>query len=218
MSEINHCIYVIDSDPRMRGHVLRLLAAYAMSAVAFDEVDAFLAEARPDLPGCLILGSCSPAPCELSARCQQTNLSCPPIIYITRGTDVLSAVRVMRAGAVDVLTRPVSKDALLAAVHAGLSRDREDRFLQQELQVLRQRQMRLTSREVQVFELVVEGKLNKQSAWELGISQSTLQAHRGRLMHKMKARSLADLVRMASMLGLTHWGVDVRSMMTRSAQ
>lgn len=218
MSEIDHCIYVIDSDSRMRGHLLRLLAAYAMSAVAFDDVDTFFADTRPDLPGCLILGSCSPTPCELNARCQEANLSCLPIVYITRGADVLSAVRVMRAGAIDVLTRPVSKDALLAAVHEGLSRDREERFLQQELRVLRQRHTRLTSREVQVFKLVVEGKLNKQSAWELGISRSTLQAHRGRLMHKMKARSLADLVRIASMLGLTQWGIEVRLMLARSVQ
>lgn len=188
-----------------------------MNAAAFESVDAFLSESRPDLPGCLILGSSPLEPGKLYAHLQKNGNHCLPFIYITRDSDVLSAVRAMRAGAIDVLTRPVSQDALLAAVHEGLSRDREDRLFQQELRLLRQRHVHLTCREVQVFKLVVEGKLNKQSAWELGISQSTLQAHRGRLMHKMKARSLADLVRMAAMLGLTRWSVESRSLLATSA-
>jgi FixJ family two-component response regulator len=123
-------------------------------------------------------------------------------VFITGHGDVPRSVRALKAGAVDFLTKPFSESDLLGAIQAALAQDREARQQRLNLAALQQRFSALTPREREVLPLVVSGLLNKQAAGELGISEVTLQIHRGRIMHKMKAESLAELVRMAGTLGI----------------
>ena len=124
----------------------------------------------------------------------------PPIVFITGHGDIPTSVRAMKAGAVDFLAKPFSEADLMRAIHAAIALDREARLKRTELDGLRQRLASLTPREREVLPLVVSGLLNKQAAAELGISEVTLQIHRGKIMQKMGAESLAELVRMAGML------------------
>lgn len=126
----------------------------------------------------------------------------PPIVFISGHADIPSSVRAMKAGAIDFLTKPWRNEDLLRAVHAGLDHDRQRRRAKAEMIELESRLARLTPRERDVFPLVVRGLLNKQAALQLGISEVTLQIHRGKIMRKMKAASLPDLVRMAGKLDI----------------
>lgn len=205
MSEIAHLIYVVDDDERVRESMLELLSSFAFHAVAFPCATQYIEAKKADVPSCLILDVGLPDIDGLELQRMVTGQPHPPIVFITGNGCVPSAVQAMRAGAVDFLMKPFSQEALLAAIREALARDTEARAEQAEFTELQQRFVKLTPREAQVLTLVVAGLLNKQSAWELGISQVTLQAHRGKVMQKMKARSLADLVRMAERLHLPAW-------------
>jgi FixJ family two-component response regulator len=127
----------------------------------------------------------------------------PPIVFISGHGDIPSSVRAMKAGAIDFLTKPVNEEHLLQAVNAALNRDRASRHDRVELAILEDRYASLTPREREVLPLVISGLLNKQAAAELRISEVTLQIHRSKVMHKMRARSIADLVRMAVRLNIS---------------
>ena len=173
-----------------------------MYAVAFGSAAQYMAYSKPDLPACLILDVELPDINGLDLQARIARGNHPQIVFITGHGDIPSSVRAMKTGAVDFLTKPLKKEDLMRAIHAALAQDREARRERAELADLQQRLSRLTPREHQVLPLVVSGLLNKQAAAELGISEVTLQIHRGSIMKKMGAGSLAELVRMAGTLGI----------------
>src|SRR5437667_4416886 len=155
---------------------------------------------RSNLPGCLILDVDLPDINGLDLQGQMAGQPHPQIVFITGHGDVPSSVRALKAGAVDFLTKPFSEADLLGAIHTALTQDREARLERGKLATLQQRFSTLTPREREVLPLVVSGLLNKQAAAELGISEVTLQIHRSKIMQKMEAASLPDLVRIARKL------------------
>jgi FixJ family two-component response regulator len=201
MSAKDHIVLVVDDDARMREALHELLTAAELNVVTFGSAAEYLAFAKPELPACLVLDVQLPDINGLDLQRQIAVEHHPHIVFITGHGDVPSSVRALKAGAVDFLTKPFSKSDLLGAIRAALAQDREARLKRLKLATLQQRFSALTPREREVLPLVVSGLLNKQAAAELGISAVTLQIHRGKIMHKMKAGSLAELVRMAETLG-----------------
>jgi FixJ family two-component response regulator len=159
-----------------------------------------MAYPKPDVPACLVLDVELPDINGLDLQSRIAQGSHPHIVFITGHGDIPSSVRAIKTGAVDFLTKPLREADLMRAIHAALAQDRNVRGKKAELADLQQRLSRLTPREREVLPLVVSGLLNKQAAAELGISEVTLQIHRGSIMKKMGAGSLADLVRMAGTL------------------
>lgn len=199
-------VFVVDDDASVRKSLERLLTSVGYKVQTFESARAFLT--RPstpaDGPQCLILDIRMPG---LSGLDLQTSLHSSgahiPIIFSTGFGDVASSVRAMKIGAVDFLTKPIDEEELLAAVERGLALDAEMRRVDALMNTLTTRQDRLTPRENQVFGLVVTGMLNKQIAGRLGTCERTIKVHRARIMKKMEAASVADLVRMADRLGLS---------------
>jgi FixJ family two-component response regulator len=201
MSAKDHIVLVVDDDARMREALHELLTAAELNVVTFGSAAEYLAFAKPELPACLVLDVQLPDINGLDLQRQIAVEHHLHIVFITGHGDVPSSVRALKAGAVDFLTKPFSASDLLGAIRAALAQDREARLKRLKLATLQQRFSALTPREREVLPLVVSGLLNKQAAAELGISAVTLQIHRGKIMHKMKAGSLAELVRMAETLG-----------------
>jgi FixJ family two-component response regulator len=179
-----------------------LLASRNLVSVAFGSAAEYLRFDNPNVPSCLVLDLSLPDIDGLELQTAIAPTQHPPIVFISGHGDIPSSVQAMKAGAVDFLTKPVSEEDLLQAINTALSRDRELRRNRAELAKLEDRYATLTPREREVLPLVVSGLLNKQAAPALGISEVTLQIHRSRVMHKMKARSVADLVRMAERLNI----------------
>jgi len=202
MSAKDHIVLVVDDDVRMREALHELLTSAELNVVTFGSAAEYLAFARPELPACLVLDVELPDINGLDLQRQIAAEHPAPIVFITGHGDVPRSVRALKAGAVDFLTKPFSESDLLGAIQAALAQDREARQTRLNLAALQQRFSALTPREREVLPLVVSGLPNKQAAGELGISEVTLQIHRGRIMHKMKAESLAELVRMAGTLGI----------------
>jgi FixJ family two-component response regulator len=204
MSDPNRIVFVVDDDPLVRDSVADLLASAGFAVQAFGSAADFIQAKRPDIPACLILDIELP---DLSGLDLQTEMASSgievPIIFVTGHGDIRKSVRAMKAGAVEFLTKPLRDQELFAAVRQALLRDSEFRKHRSEVLELRERLGTLTARERQVLTLVVAGLLNKQIAGELGTSELTIKAHRGRVMRKMQAASLADLVRMAEKLGIS---------------
>lgn len=205
MSGAAQVVYVVDDDPRVREGVLNLLESYCIDAVGFATAHEYLQAPKRPAPSCLVLDVGLPDINGLELQRLTGAEPHPPIVFITGQADVPSAVQAMQGGAVDFLTKPFSDGALIDAIEKALARDRDARRQDEEVAELRRRYETLTRRERQVLTLVVAGLLNKQSASQLGISLVTLQAHRGKVVQKMQARSLPDLVRMALRLQLTPW-------------
>lgn len=197
---MNSIIYVVDDDPRIREAISDLLAAFDLQVVTFASATEYLAYTRPDLPACLILDVELPDINGLDLQRQFENGNHPQIVFITGHGDIPASVRAIKAGAVDFLTKPFRESDLMEAIHAAIARDHDQRQKKAELAELEQRLASLTPREREVFPLIVSGLLNKQAAAELGISEVTIQIHRGKIMAKMQAQSLAELVRLAGML------------------
>lgn len=195
-------VFIVDDDRRIRDALVLLFSSFGLRAVAFGSAAEYLAYSRPDAPACLVLDVELPDVNGLDLQRQLASDDHPHIVFITGHGDIPSTVRAMRTGAVDLLTKPFTEADLMRAVNAALAQDREARQVRAELADLQQREARLTPRERDVLPLVVGGLLNKQAAAELGISQITLQIHRGNIMRKMDAASLPDLVRMAGKLGV----------------
>jgi FixJ family two-component response regulator len=196
-------VFVVDDDISVRESLELLITEAGWQPQLLTCARDFLARPRPSGPSCLILDVNLPdlSGLELQRR-MGGNGSAMPIIFITGYADIPTTVQAMKAGAAEFLTKPLCPEALLGAIRSALDRSRADLGEQARLQVLRDRLGSLTRREREVMALVVRGQLNKQAGGQLGISEITVKAHRGRIMRKMRARSLPELVSMAARLGL----------------
>lgn len=196
-------VFVVDDDVLVRESMKRLIRSAGWSAEAFASAREFLCYPRTDGPSCLVLDVNLPDQSGLDLQVQLTQMDrAMPVIFVTGSGDVATTVRAMKAGAVDFLTKPFVGEDLLRAIGQAISRSEARRQHDEELQSLRARYVALTPRERQVMGLVISGLLNKQVGDALSISEITVKAHRGQVMRKMAADSLADLVRMADRLQL----------------
>jgi len=205
MSDEVPLIYLVDDDVSVREGVADLLRSVGLRVEAFASPKEFLDRKRPDAPGCLILDIRLPGPSGLEL--QRMLLSSDnqlPIIFISAHGDIPMSVRAIKSGAIEFLTKPLNDQQLLDAVHAGIERDRGRRQEAHTLTELRLRFDTLTQREREILSLVVSGKPNKQIAAHLDLSEMTVKVHRSQAMHKMKAKSVIELVRMADKLGLSN--------------
>jgi FixJ family two-component response regulator len=202
MNILEKIVYVVDDDRRIRDALHELLNSEGLHTMVFHSTAEYTDAEKPDVPACLLLDMNLPGVNGLDFQRQIAAEYHPPIIFITGFGDIQSSVRAIKAGAIDFLTKPFCPQDLLDAVNAGLRQDENSRFVRREICALKQRLHTLTPREQDVLPLVVSGYRNKQAAWQLGISEITLQTHRSKIMQKMKADSLAHLVRMTCILGI----------------
>jgi FixJ family two-component response regulator len=193
-------VFVVDDDPRMCEALGELFMSLGQHAHAFGSAAEYLAFPKPDLPACLILDLELPDMSGLDLQKRVAGDHHPPIIFMTGHGDIPSSVDALKHGAVDFLTKPFEQSTLIEAIRAALAQDRRRRQERAELSELYRRLACLTPREREVLPLVVGGFLNKQAAAALGISAITVQIHRSKIMQKMEAASLADLVRIADKL------------------
>ena len=203
MSEAGGVVFVIDDDPSMRESLKNLIRSVGLRAEAFASADEFLGSQRIDAPGCLVLDVRMPgmSGLELQKRMVEAGTDIP-IIFLSGHADIPMSVQAMKACAVEFLTKPVREQDLLDAIQQGLERDRAAVAKRAEVDDLRDRFDSLTPREHDVMRHVIAGLLNKQIAGKLGMSETTVKIHRHHVMEKMKAASLAELVRMADRLGI----------------
>jgi FixJ family two-component response regulator len=204
MSDDLPVIYVVDDDDSVRAGLRSLLEGVGWRVTEFASALEFLRYPRTAVPGCLILDMSLPdlSGLELQRRLTRDR-NAVPIIFITGYGDIPTTVQAMKAGAVEFLTKPFRAEILLVAIEGAIERSRTSLDRHADLRILQERHRRLSRREREVMALVVQGQLNKQVGGELGITEITVKSHRGRVMRKMQARSLADLVNMASRLSVT---------------
>jgi len=196
-------VFVVDDNASVRKSLSRLLTAAGYAVEAFESARDFLAREHAEGPCCLVLDVRMPGLTGIElqeALVTAGRRMC--IVFVTGHVDVPASVTAMRDGAVDLLTKPVARDALLASIARALAKSTEDLRKQSRISEIRQRVETLTPREVQVFALVVTGRLNKQIGSELGVGEKTIKVHRARVMDKMRAASLAELVRLADAVGV----------------
>src|SRR5438270_6479329 len=203
MAQQQPTIVVIDDDPSIRKSLDNLFRSVGLAVELFGSPQEFLQSKRSDRPGCIVLDVRFPGRSGLDMQRELAAVNTPlPIIFITGYGDIPMSVRAMKAGAVEFLTKPFRDQDLLDAVGVALEKDRTRRANEMRLAELRSRFNTLTARERQVLALVIAGRLNKQIAGELGVSEMTVKMHRRQVMRKMQATGLAQLVRLADQLGL----------------
>ncbi len=202
-AEVKPIVYVVDDDISVREALEALIDEAGWSPVVFSSAQDFLSHPRPNSPSCLVLDVSLPDidGLELQQRLLQEGADMP-VIFITGYGDVPTTVRAMKAGAIEFLTKPFGDEALLGTIGEALVRSSATLSQRSQLEALQERHSSLSTREREVMSLIVTGLLNKQVGGELGISEITVKAHRGRVMQKMGATSFADLVNMAAQLGI----------------
>jgi FixJ family two-component response regulator len=197
-------VFVIDDDASVRGGLEDLFRSVGLQVELFASAQEFLARKRPEEPGCIVLDVRLPGASGLEFQRQLTESNIHlPVIFISGHGDIPMSVRAIKSGALEFLTKPLKEQELLDAVQAGIERDRVRREQAKLIAELQERFNALTSREQEVLALVITGRPNKQIAYQLDLSEMTVKVHRSQVMHKMGARSLVDLVRMADKLGVS---------------
>jgi FixJ family two-component response regulator len=203
MNDSDATVFVVDDDESIREALKSLIGSVGLPVETFATAQEFLESRSADVPGCLVLDVRLPGLSGLDLQRELTNVNIhTPIIFLTGHGDIPMTVRAMKAGAVEFLTKPFRDQDLLDAIQQALERDRTAREERIEKDELRARYDSLTPRESEVMRIVITGLLNKQIAAELGTSEVTIKLHRAQVMQKMRADSLADLVRMAEKLGI----------------
>ena len=203
MPDANATVLVVDDDPDLRASVGRLLRSLGIDTRLFASIPDFLKSDPPDGPTCLVLDVRLPGQSGLDLQRELAAANRElPIIFITGHGDIPMSVQAMKGGAIEFLTKPFRDQELLDAIQLGLSRDGARRENQKALAALRERFESLSPREREIMVQVAHGRLSKQIAGDIGIAEATVKVHRSRLMHKMKARSLPELSRMADKLKL----------------
>jgi FixJ family two-component response regulator len=197
-------VFIVDDDASVRDAITDLLLSVGLTVHSFGSTQEFLQSNRPDAPGCLVLDVRMPGQSGLEFQRTLTNAGIHlPVIFISGHGDIPMSVRAMKSGAVEFLTKPLHEQELLDAIQEGIERDRARRQEADVVATLRERFESLTLREREVFTLVITGSMNKQTAAQLDLSETTVKVHRSQIMRKMRAKSLVDLVRMADLLGLS---------------
>lgn len=194
-------VFVVDDDPSILASLESLLASEGHRVLTFESGAAFLAAKRPDLPACLVLDVRlrGASGLEFQRELARENIL-TPVVFITGHGDVPMSVAAMKAGAIEFLMKPFRDQDLLDAVHAGIEKDRARRRRERQMAELNQRYAAMTPREREILPLVASGLMNKQIAANLKVSEVTVKVHRAQIMHKLQARTLADLVRLADRL------------------
>jgi len=203
MTDPEAIVFVVDDDPSVRRSLKRLIRSAGFTVDSFASADEFLERPRPDIPGCLVLDILMPGVNGLDLQDElaaaEVNL---PVIFLTGYGTVPASVQAMKAGAVDFFEKPVDDGALVGAIHQAVERSRRARLEQAETREIQRRVASLSPREREVLSLLLTGMLNKQIASQLGTTEKTIKVHRGRVMEKMRAGSIADLVWLAGKVGL----------------
>jgi len=204
MSEAQSTVIIVDDDPAIREALGRLVRSVGLEVKALASVPEFLKSGRPNGPTCLVLDVRLPGRSGLDFQRELSAANIHlPIVFITGHGDIPMSVQAMKGGAIEFLTKPFRDQDLLDAIQLGLARDRARSEEETALTALRERFETLTTREREVMTEVVKGRMNKQIAGDIGISEITVRVHRGQVMRKMQAKSLPDLARMADKLKLT---------------
>jgi FixJ family two-component response regulator len=202
MSEASATVHVVDDEADMLKALERLLGTAGFAVQAYSSPEQFLVQHDHTAPGCIVLDLALPGLNGLELQqALQTQGSALPIVFLTGRGDIAASVRAMKLGAADFLTKPVDADELIAAVEAALERNRAQRANRADRDAVANRLAALTAREREVFELIAQGRLNKQIAAEFGTVEKTIKFHRANLMRKLGVRTVADLVRLAERAG-----------------
>jgi FixJ family two-component response regulator len=202
MNSESPIVFVVDDDHRVQEALSSLVSSVGLQVAIFGSAAEFLESERPDVPACLVLDLQLPDTSGLELQQQLSAGGTPPIVFISGHGDIPTSVRAIKAGAIEFLAKPFDDQELLRAIHAAIDQDRIARQKRSELAELQKHYSLLTPREREVLPFVVAGFANKQTGADLGTSEITIGVHRGQIMRKMAAKSLAELVRMADKLGI----------------